>query len=185
MVRLVRALSGRILTLSLHQIIDALIPYTERHYQHLTDLITRSYLMDFTLQSMELLVGNEADEDEGDLDALWKNRSDKRVGEMPFEKKMDGDALDEDDWEGSDLHIAEGSIGGDVDGEFVGGDSDVEMEDGDVVKGSEDEVEGSEDSESGSLDGRKPNGRIPNGHLPNGDIADSDDSEEGSGSDLE
>ncbi|KAI9030358.1 WD40-repeat-containing domain protein [Hyaloraphidium curvatum] len=174
------------------EILDALIPYTERHYQHLGELITRSYLMDFTLQSMELLVGDMADEDgEGaPLDALWKDRLDRRREEPSARRADEGDALGEEFWEGSDIEIAEGSLDGDVAGEFVeaeaesgsddeeGDDEEMEEADGAVAEG----VWSDSDDDAGA------NGHLPNGHMANGiagpDAASSssDSSESGSSS---
>ncbi|KAJ3036388.1 Transducin (beta)-like 3, partial [Rhizophlyctis rosea] len=37
------------------EVLDALIPYTERHFQHLTGYVTRSFVVDYTLECMELL----------------------------------------------------------------------------------------------------------------------------------
>ncbi|RUS12640.1 small-subunit processome, partial [Endogone sp. FLAS-F59071] len=36
------------------ELIDGLIPYTERHYQRLDDLVTQSFIVDYTLHAMNL-----------------------------------------------------------------------------------------------------------------------------------
>lgn len=175
----------------------------------MTDLVTRSYLMDFTLQSMELLIG-DADEDmyEGELDSLWKNRGDRLEAAKAYEKKDDGDALGDQDWE-AELNFDDGPIGGDVDGEFIeargedddgeedGEEDDAAMEDAEFVGGSDggeeedgDEMEGSSsdsDSDSNSDsdsddDEQKPSSgrKLPNGHLANGVGSGSDSDSESS-----
>jgi hypothetical protein len=148
----------------------------------MSELVTRSYLMDFTLQSMELHIGN-VDEDEevyeGELDELWKNRGDRRAASDVYERRADGDALDEDNWEGSDIQFAEGSIQGDVEGEFVDADGgDFEMEDVDGFIGGSDGSGSEEEDERPHV--RMANGHLANGHLPNGHagVSDSSDSEE-------
>ncbi|RUS34835.1 WD40-repeat-containing domain protein [Jimgerdemannia flammicorona] len=47
------------------EFIDGLIPYTERHYQRLDDLITQSFIVDYTLHAMDLIdpVGKKVEVD--------------------------------------------------------------------------------------------------------------------------
>lgn len=41
------------LLITSEQIIDGLLPYTDRHYQRIDDLITQSFIVDYTLQAQE------------------------------------------------------------------------------------------------------------------------------------
>lgn len=42
---------------SMKPILEALLPYTERHLQRADQLVTNSFILDYTLQSMDLLIG--------------------------------------------------------------------------------------------------------------------------------
>jgi U3 small nucleolar RNA-associated protein 13 len=42
-----------ILIFFLFKIIDGLLPYTDRHYQRIDDLITQSFIIDYTLQAQK------------------------------------------------------------------------------------------------------------------------------------
>jgi U3 small nucleolar RNA-associated protein 13 len=41
---------------SIHPLLEALIPYTERHFQRANQLLTQSFIVDYTLQNMDLLL---------------------------------------------------------------------------------------------------------------------------------
>ena len=40
---------------AIRDLLEALLPYTERHFQRMNQLLGDSYIVDFTLQSMEVL----------------------------------------------------------------------------------------------------------------------------------
>lgn len=132
------------------ELVDALVPYTERHLKQLDDLITRSYLVEFTLESMDLLLGPlaSADADEVEVDALWKNRGDRSSAAQQQERRLDGDALD-DDFE-PEVRIEEGELGWDDEGDWVGGNDGME-------------VDGASDGGMESEEETRPNGRMVNG----------------------
>jgi U3 small nucleolar RNA-associated protein 13 len=48
---------------SMRTLLEALIPYTERHFQRAHQLFTNSFIVDYTLQSMDLLLGPLHEED--------------------------------------------------------------------------------------------------------------------------
>lgn len=48
-------------------LVDALLPYTQRHLQRLEDSLQRSYMLDFTLHAMQSSLGGD-DGDSGDLE---------------------------------------------------------------------------------------------------------------------
>lgn len=132
---------------------------------------------------MELLLGDMAIEDQesGDVEELWKNRTDRaRATEKP--RAVGGDDLD-GDWALDDFELDEGELGGDVEAEFVEGEGDVEMVNG--LEGSDggeamDDSFVAGDSDSTSSGSGDVEG-TPNG-LPNvNGISDSgSDSEDGS-----
>lgn len=70
------------------QVLEGLIPYTERHFQRLDKLLQRSYLIDYTLQRMNFVLGSgEMPELEKQL-VRRKPEQDERIKRIEEAKKQ-------------------------------------------------------------------------------------------------
>jgi hypothetical protein len=118
-------------------IVDALVPYSERHFQRVEDAVQRTYYIDFVLHSTSA-VGEDGDEDDGQGYAplpfvvgvnrkALTNVSERDVEEDADEKTPSEDGGDMDDAGDGEVEMAGwGDWGGQEAGD--GGDDDVESE---------------------------------------------------------
>ncbi|KAJ1476044.1 Utp13 specific WD40 associated domain-containing protein [Baffinella frigidus] len=131
----------------IREVADAMIPYTERHFQRLEDALQRTYALDFTLHAMnKVLGGDDGFEDEGQtlgwsIDTKGKHRR----GEDALEEaaapaprpddEADGESDDGDDEDEEGGAAGWGSWGG------AAGDAADDGEDEDEEEDQEEEVE--------------------------------------------
>jgi U3 small nucleolar RNA-associated protein 13 len=58
-----RSAVGRIVDIwFIYQFLQALIPYTQRHFQRVDKLVQKSFIIDYTLQAMQILDDMAIDE---------------------------------------------------------------------------------------------------------------------------
>jgi len=77
------------------QILQALLPYTDRHFQRLDQLLQKSCIIDFTLQRMNLLTPDDADESAISLGDRNQNTSTSSQESEDSDESMD--SQDNDD----------------------------------------------------------------------------------------
>ncbi|KAJ3300782.1 Transducin (beta)-like 3 [Borealophlyctis nickersoniae] len=176
-------------------ILEALVAYTERHYQHANQLLTKSFIVDYTLHAMELL-GPVGDEEEEEEDAAAEGLEDEDGMEGSEEVLGNGTDLLElaEAWTtgaGAGVEAdGDGELKDQIDKEDVngeGGDDDEDDDDDDEDEEEEDEEESEEDSDEDSdeREAVKANGKVATSDSDDDDDADDSDSDSGEGMEID
>ena len=112
----------------IREVADAMIPYTERHFQRLEDALQRTYALDFTLHAMnKALGGDDGFEDEGQalawsIDTKGKHRAEELAPEpvAAAHRPDEGDAASDEGEDEEGGAAGWGSWGGGAEGDSGG-----------------------------------------------------------------